>query len=89
MNATVFPDVTTSRCVFEESSIELIGFSNGSFFVTAPVRRSHHLIARIRFSATQKSHSKKQHSLDDPVLTPTHTGILVKPYNTLDRAVVR
>ena len=57
MKATIFPDVTTSRCVCEESSIEVIGLSNVIFLVILRVRRSHHLITRTHPSAL--SHAKK------------------------------
>jgi hypothetical protein len=89
MKATMFPDVTTSRCVCEESSIEVIGLSNVNFLVILRVRRSHHLIARVRASATQKNREAGNDSLDNPVFATTHTNILVKPQNTLNCAIVR
>jgi len=48
MKATVFPDVTTSRAVCKESSIEVIGFLKGISITFLSKRQSHHLIARIR-----------------------------------------
>ena len=43
MNATVSPDVTTSRFVCTESSMEVMGFGNASEVVSFRVRKSHHL----------------------------------------------
>jgi hypothetical protein len=43
MKATVFPDVTTSRCVGRDSSMEVIGLGNVRVVVSFRERRSHHL----------------------------------------------
>ena len=43
MNETVFPEVTTSRFVCGESSIEVIGLGKVKLVVNVRVRRSHHL----------------------------------------------
>jgi hypothetical protein len=89
MKAAIFPDVTTSRCIGKASSIEVIGLSNDIFLVTWCVRRSHHLIGKFRLSAAKRNLSGKQHPLDKPIIAPTHSAILVKPYNALDRAIMR
>ena len=47
MNETVFPEVTTSRFVCGESSIEVIGLGKVKLVVNVRVRRSHHLDATV------------------------------------------
>ena len=87
MKATMFPDVTTSRCVCKESSIEVIGLSNDIFLVTLHVRRSHHLITEIHPSATPKNREREAttHLINpsSPPLTPVfssdHTTLLIVP----------
>lgn len=43
MNETVFPEVTTSRFVCGESSIDVMGSGNLRLVLRFLVRRSHHL----------------------------------------------
>jgi hypothetical protein len=43
INATVVPDVTTSRLVAVDNSIEVIGLGNLRLALSFRVRKSHHL----------------------------------------------
>src|SRR6266566_954636 len=89
MKATTFPDVTTSRCVCEESSIEVIGWSNDIFLVTVRVRRSHHLITQNPVPQPRRTTTREIQVithliiLSSPPLTPVfssnHTTLLIVP----------
>lgn len=46
MKATVFPEVTTRRCVCDDHSIEVIELGKVSVVERVLVRKSHHLIRR-------------------------------------------
>ena len=83
MRATVFPDVTTSCSICEDSSIEVIGFEKVIVSIIFLLLRSHHLWKNISEGICTKA---KGHYLifpSSPALTPAcspmHTTLLITP----------
>lgn len=79
INATVSPEVTTSRFVCTESSMDVIGFGKASEVVSFRVRRSHHL-RTYEYSVTQRSKGDTHFMIpsspaDTPVCSPTQTTL--------------
>lgn len=79
INATVSPDVTTSRLVCTESSMDVMGFGKASEVVSLRVRKSHHL-KTYEYSVAERSEEEAHFIIpsspaDTPVCSPTQTTL--------------
>lgn len=86
MNATVLPEVTTSRLVCGESSMDVIGPGKVMLVDRLFVRRSHHLqpsVLSIRLDI-----GCVDDILDNTILSSRHACVLSHPYDTLDSAIM-
>jgi len=85
MNDTVFPDVTTKRDVWLESSIDVIGSVKDRFVVSLRVRRSHHLKSCQHCGMV----GMQCGSLDLAIIACSGTGVVSNPDYTFDHSIMR